>query len=164
MGKCRDRDSSWWGNMQLGKCPFPVKLYHVWVTICVRLISAVSLMCGLSSRLYAWWKCLLMNWKLQVHVTVRSYRERLQTEWKMQKMVVCHSTLHGHSGLTSMLIFTDIGDIIKCSVPVEMLSNRKPKMVPVEMSSSHSYSTSVHTIGLSFTVWPQCTTQQTQQS
>ena len=35
------------------------------------------------------------------------------------------------------------------------------KMVPIEISSPHSYSTSIHTIGLSCTVWPQYTTWQT---
>ena len=34
-------------------------------------------------------------------------------------------------------------------------------MVPIEMSSSHSYSTSVHIIGLSCALWLQYTTQQT---
>ena len=34
-------------------------------------------------------------------------------------------------------------------------------MVPIEMSTPHSYSTSIHTIGLSCIVWPQYTTQQT---
>ena len=33
-------------------------------------------------------------------------------------------------------------------------------MVPIEMSSPHSYLTSVHTIGLSCTVWPQYKTRQ----
>ena len=34
------------------------------------------------------------------------------------------------------------------------------KMAPIEMSSPYSYSTSIHTIGLSCTIWPQCTTRQ----
>ena len=34
-------------------------------------------------------------------------------------------------------------------------------MVPIEMSAPHSYSTSIHTIGLACTVWPQYTTRQT---
>ena len=34
-------------------------------------------------------------------------------------------------------------------------------MVPIEISSPHSYSTSIHTIGLSCTVWLQYTTRQT---
>ena len=33
-------------------------------------------------------------------------------------------------------------------------------MVPIEMSSPHPYSTYVHTIGLSYTVWPQYTAQR----
>ena len=35
-------------------------------------------------------------------------------------------------------------------------------MVPIEISSPHSYSTSIHTFGLSCTVWPQYTTRQTE--
>ena len=34
-------------------------------------------------------------------------------------------------------------------------------MVPIEISSKHCCSTSKHTISLSCTVWPQCTTRQT---
>ena len=34
-------------------------------------------------------------------------------------------------------------------------------MVPIEISSQHSYSTSIHTIDLSCTVWPQYATRQT---
>ena len=34
-------------------------------------------------------------------------------------------------------------------------------MVPIEMSTSHFYSTSMHTIGLSCIVWAQHTTRQT---
>ena len=34
-------------------------------------------------------------------------------------------------------------------------------MVAIEISSSHSYSTSIHTIGLSCTVWPQYATRKT---
>ena len=35
------------------------------------------------------------------------------------------------------------------------------KMVPIEMSSPHAYSTSMHTLGLFWTVWPQYITRQT---
>ena len=42
--------------------------------------------------------------------------------------------------------------------------NSTPKMVPIEISSPHSYSTSIHTIGLYSTVWPQYTTRQTDDS
>ena len=35
-----------------------------------------------------------------------------------------------------------------------------PKMLPIEMSSPHSYSTIIHTICLSCTAWPQYTTRQ----
>ena len=38
---------------------------------------------------------------------------------------------------------------------------RESKMVPIEMSSPHSYSTPIHTIGLSCNVWPKCTMRQT---
>ena len=34
-------------------------------------------------------------------------------------------------------------------------------MVPIEISSPRSYSTSIHAIGLSCAVWPQYTTRQT---
>ena len=38
---------------------------------------------------------------------------------------------------------------------------RGSKFVPIGISSPHSYSTSLHTIGLSCIVWPQRTTRQT---
>ena len=51
----------------------------------------------------------------------------------------------------------------KCQImPLPANSTRPtPKMVPIELSSPHSYSSDIYTRGLSCTVWPQYTTRQT---
>ena len=42
-----------------------------------------------------------------------------------------------------------------------MMNPRESKMILIEMSTPHSYATSIHNIGLSCTVWPWYTTRQT---
>ena len=46
--------------------------------------------------------------------------------------------------------------IVKLRLP----NSTGSKMVPIETSSQHSYSTHTHIIGISCTVWPQYTTRQ----
>ena len=55
--------------------------------------------------------------------------------------------------------------INKLWVPIQPPPNlwgSDSKCIPIEMSTQYSYSTSVHAIDLSCTVWPQCTTLQTE--